>query len=86
MTTILSAIKGIMPPGAEAFHERLRWAAAERRWRTALPTQAPHPTTPPSASPPQGIRLRQGARLGLFTDAATRHVDAFRSSRKTAPL
>jgi hypothetical protein len=81
MTSVLSTIRGTIPTGMDAFYERLRWAAAERRWQAALPTQAPRPAVPPSSpSPPQGVRLRQGAQLRFFTDAATRQVHVFQSS------
>lgn len=62
----VTMVGGVLPQGADALRERLRWAAAERRWTPAtLQPQAPAFTAPVGRA-----ALRDGAQL-------TRYLCAF---------
>ncbi len=61
--TSVTTVGGMPPQGADVLRERLRWAAAERRWCPSL-SPPPPPTTPPVG---RGI-LPSGAQLTRFTE------------------
>ncbi|MFC5355560.1 hypothetical protein [Azospirillum himalayense] len=65
MDTRFVAFAGSAPEGADALRERLRWAAAERRWHGLAPVT---PRRPPTLSPSGLEALRHGAQLTRFTE------------------
>ena len=65
MTALMTSVAGLAPQGADCLRERLRWAAAEHRWRERLSeTHSAGPVPPPIG---QGA-LRHGAQLTRFTE------------------
>lgn len=62
--TSVTTVGGVLPKGADVLRERLRWAAAERRWSPSFRLPCP-PATPPVG---RGV-LPCGAQLTRYTEA-----------------
>lgn len=66
MANGFTMIDGTAAEGADVLRDRLRWAAAERRWH--VPASGPCADPLPPSAP--GVALRRGAQLSHFALSA----------------